>query len=111
MANRLFVPLCTQPFIDFRDNGKTYELRACKGNFSEKFVYAGRNVELRKGYSGKSIWGKIGNVVIGTLDEVLERINYSLIIPKASSRQEAIAEIESYLGKKPKYIAFEVLIK
>lgn len=56
--DRLFVPLNKEPFEDFKSKGKTYELRSYGRNFTEKFVYKGRDVELRKGYSGESLWGR-----------------------------------------------------
>ncbi|MDD4877850.1 MAG: hypothetical protein PHO02_02310 [Candidatus Nanoarchaeia archaeon] len=107
--DRLFVPLCTQPFLDFKHNGKKYELRACKGRFSQKHVYANRKVEIRRGYSGESIWGTIGNSVAGDLNEILKKINFKEIIPSADSEKEAISKIKAYLGEQSEYIAFEII--
>ena len=55
----------SEPFEDFLHNGKSYELRGYGRNYTEKQVYEGRKVELRRGYSGASQWGVIGEVIIG----------------------------------------------
>lgn len=111
MKERLFVPLSTSSFIDFKLNGKQYEVRACERNYSEKFVFPGRPVELRKGYSGESLMGVIGEIVMGSrLEEVLSLIDYKLAEPMASSIDDAVKENKKLLGEKPKYIAFQVLL-
>lgn len=106
---RVFVPLCTDPYYDFELNGKKYELRKCERQFSEKFVYPGKGVELRHGYSGRSRYGTVGNVVTGSLDDIFKKVNFKEIEPRANSKDEAIKEVLKYLGKREKYIAFEVI--
>ena len=69
----------------------------------------GRKVELRKGYSGDSLWGTIGQVEIGSLNEILAEVSWCSIIPRARSKEEALQQIFSILGEKDTYIAFEVL--
>ena len=44
--------------------------------FTEDFVYSGRQVELRKGYSGESLWGHLGNIRTGTLEEIFDHFDY-----------------------------------
>lgn len=107
--DRLFVPLNTEPFEDFKHNGKTFELRSYGRQYTEKYVYTGRKVEVRKGYSGESLWGTIGKVETGTLEEILNKVNYKKITPKAKTSNEAKESIKEVLGCKNKYIAFEVL--
>lgn len=107
--DRLFVPLNTGPFEDFKHNGKTFELRSYGRQYTEKHVYTGRRVEVRKGYSGESLWGVIGKVEIGGLEEILTKINYKKITPQAKTAEEAKNSINKVLGFKEKYIAFEVL--
>lgn len=107
--DRLFVPLNTEPFEDFKYNGKTFELRSYGRQYTEKHVYTGRKVEVRKGYSGESLWGTIGKVETGTLEEILTKISYKKITPKAQTSEEAKKAIKEILGFKDKYIAFEVL--
>lgn len=108
--DRLFVPLNTEPFEDFKHNGKTFELRSYGRQYTEKHVYTGRRVEVRKGYSGESLWGTIGKVETGTLEEILTQVSYKLITPKAKNSTESKKMINKVLGCKNKYIAFEVLI-
>ena len=107
--DRLFVPLQAEPYEDFKYNGKTYELRGCSRNYKQEFVYTGRRAELRKGYSGESIWGKIGDVVVAnTLKGIFDKIDFKKIEPRANTKKQAIEEIIKQMGKKEKYIAFEV---
>jgi len=107
---RLFLPLHGDAFIDFKENGKKYEMRACRGRYSPKFVYTGREAELRKGYSGEGIFGKIGRVVIGALDSIFNEVEFKLVIPRANSRQEAAMVVEQFLGQEQRYIAFEIVM-
>lgn len=109
--DRLFVPLSTEPFLDFKQRGKCYEVRTYGGQYTEKFVFAGRIVELRKGYSGESLWGTIGNVVTGSLEDIFNGLDYRIVEPLAQSKEHAIQEIAAMLGEKPKYIAFQVIQK
>ncbi len=109
--DRLFVPLNTEPFEDFKFYGKTYELRAYGRQYTEKYVYTNRKVELRKGYSGESQWGIIGKVVTGKIENILDQINFKKIEPRANTKKEAKENIEKILGVKEKYIAFEVETK
>ena len=107
--DRLFVPLNTEPFEDFKHNGKTFELRSYGRQYTEKYVYTSRKVEIRKGYSGESLWGSVGKVETGTLEEILTKISYKKITPKAKTAEESKNMINEVLGCKDKYIAFEVL--
>jgi hypothetical protein len=107
--DRLFVPLNSEPFEDFKDGSKSYELRSYGRQYIEKFAYLGRDVELRKGYSGDSLWGKIGCGEMGTLDEILCRVDWWKIFPKAGSKEEAINRIKKIVGIRNKYLAFEVI--
>ena len=107
--NRLFVPLSTSSFLDFK-NGKQYEVRAYGRQFTEKNVYFGRDVELRKGYSGESIFGSIKEVLMGSLEEIFAQVDFKLIEPRLSSVEEAILENKNMLGEKDKYISFQVLL-
>ncbi len=111
MKDRLFIPLTTESFLDFKLYGKQYEIRACQGSFSEKFVFPGRPVELRKGYSGESLNGVIGEIVKGShLEQILSLIDYRLAEPRANSVDDAVRQNKKMLGEKPKYIAFQVLL-
>jgi len=107
--DRLFVPLSTEPYLDFKEKGKQYEVRSCERAFSEKYVYKGRPVEIRKGYSGESLNGIIGKVIIGSLEHIMYKLDYKKIEPNAKNKNEAILENKKILGKKDKYIAFQIL--
>jgi len=104
------VPLNTEPFEDFKYNGKSFELRAYGRQYTEKHVYTGRKVEIRKGYSGESLHGNIGQVKTGSLEHVLSKIGYKKITPGAKTLSEAKKNIRNILGKKRRYIAFEVIL-
>ncbi len=106
--SRLFVALKTPFFNDFIFNGKTYELRGYSPNFCEKTVFRNRPVRLRKGFSEESLWGKVGKVVIGSLDEIFAQVYFKEIEPRTKSIQQAKDEIKKGMKKYDKYIAFEV---
>lgn len=102
---RLFVPLSSQPFFNFRDNGKRFELREYKRQWTEKNVYSGRYVELRRGYSTyDSLFGVIGKVYVGNILEILEKVDFRLISPLMKTKQEFL---ESHTFSQ--YIAFEIV--
>ena len=107
--DRLFVPLTTESYLDFKEKGKEYEVRACQRQFTECFVYPGRAVELRRGYSVESLWGVIGEVVIGRLEEIFEKAELCKLEPQANSIEEAVAMNRAMLGEHDTYIAFQVL--
>ncbi|MBN2141881.1 hypothetical protein JW711_00990 [Candidatus Woesearchaeota archaeon] len=107
VEDRLFVPLKTEFFKDFLYNGKVYELRTY-GRFREKYVYHGRRVELRKGFSGESVWGAIGDVRIGSLESILQKVDYRDIEPRTKSRAEFFRETRKIYPDQKKFIAFEV---
>lgn len=111
MIDSIFVNLTTEPFMDFAMRGKGYEIRGYGRGFTKHYVYTGRRVELRWAWSRGSLWGTIGEVVVGTLDEILDKIDYKQIEPRAVSREEAVSEINKTLKNKPeKYIAFQVIL-
>ncbi|MFH1173946.1 MAG: hypothetical protein V1725_02330 [archaeon] len=105
---RLFVPLMTAWFEAFTSGRKTYELRGYGRQYTEKNVYPGKEVELRKGYSGASLHGTIGEVVIGSLDDILEQVPYRAIMPDARTRSEVKENAQALLANNEKYIAFEI---
>lgn len=63
----LFVPLATEPFRAFESGVKTVELRRSSKRWSERHVWRGRPVLLRRGYSTKEeIAGFVGRVAVAT---------------------------------------------
>jgi len=101
-VDRLFVPLNKEPFEWFQDGKKLWELRRCENQFSRKFIYKNRLVELRQGYnSDKIIWGNITEVIEKkSIEDIFDLINFKEIIPIAKDKQEAIQYVKTIL--KPK---------
>ena len=108
---RLFVPLRNEPFYWFKEQEKTFELRAYGKKWTEKNVYEGRDVKLSRGYStGDIIKGKIGKVITGSVEHIFKEIDFRKIIPVAKSEEKALTEIDNiFEGRKEKYIAFEII--
>ncbi len=80
---RLFIPLCTEPFIWFETGKKEWELRKCSHVFNPDNIYIGETVELRRGYIAKNgvIWGKVTDCKTFTsLKEVFSDIPYNRIV-------------------------------
>lgn len=57
--DRLFVPVTSEVFGWWASGRKTWELRRAAPRWSPTHVYDGRSVEIRRGYSGDSLWGRI----------------------------------------------------
>jgi ASC-1-like (ASCH) protein len=108
-ANRLFLPLKSNAFDWFNRESKKYELRRLRNQYTQKYVKKGRLVELRCGYSGKSIWGQIGQVsVYNSLHQIFSTVNFEDIIPIASSVDHAIDIAAEFVGNEGPYILFEI---
>lgn len=106
---RLFVPLKEEYYEDFRKRGKRFELRQYSKNYNEKTIWPNKQIELRCSYSKPNpehpaIWGRIGKIVTGTIDEILAQVYFKEIKPRAKT----IDEVKQEAGK-DKYIAFEVI--
>lgn len=106
--DRLFTPLSSEPYEDFKSRGKLVEVRKVSPNFNRKTVYVGRRVELRKGYSGESINGVITHVLEGTLKDIFDFYGLEKIEPRFNTIIEAIEDNEALLGIAEKYIGFEI---
>lgn len=111
--DRLFVPLNNEAFYWFKNNNKSFELRGYVNGWREKYVYNGRKVELRRGYNTRDkIFGKVGKVVIGSINDIFDKVNYRKIIPIAKSKEEAIKKAKEILNKNKKhkkFTAFEMI--
>lgn len=108
---RLFLPLTTLAFEDFRDNGKEVEVRRCVRQYAQRHIVPGREVELRKGYSGDSLWGTIVDSHIGTLEEAIGAYALRIVEPCLGNIEEAIQENRELLGDAECYIAFRIALK
>lgn len=107
--DRLFVPLKKDPFEWFQSGKKKWELRGISNNFNPKTVIAGRCVELRKGYNGPGICGKIIEIkILDELKEIPRQINYKEIIPKAKSEKEFFDMCTKYVSKYNHLIVFKI---
>ncbi len=112
IVDRLYVPLTAEAYGWYKSGGKRYELRKHGRQFREKYVYTGRLVQLRRGHSGESTWGAVGEVIVGTIEEIFSTIDYRKIIPIANSREEAIRKSKEFgLDNNTECIAFEVLLE
>jgi len=109
--NRLFVNLTTAPFLEFDEGSKKYEVRAYGKKFTEKTVYTGRTVELRNAWNRGSLWGSIGEVVVGNLESIFDSLDFKLVEPKAGNVESAINENKEILNNPDKYIVFEVRLE
>lgn len=90
---RLFVPLAKDPYDWFLSGAKQWELRKHRGQYTEKNVIIDRDVELRLGYrdSKTSMYGTITRIVCAdSLEAFFRQVPYGVVIPIASSRQDAI---------------------
>jgi len=108
---RLFLNLTTEPFLDFKERGKKYEIRAYgRASLTEESIKSGRRVELRKAYNRGSLWGQVGQVIVGSIEKIFNRVDYKLIEPRATSKEQAIQENKDLLKNPERYIAFEIIL-
>lgn len=109
-ADRLFVPMNTDPWTWFRDGIKTWELRRMRGQFTTKHVRTGRRVELRRGYSTPdSLWGTIAEYrVFDSIHAAIYALGVQIIPYEiAHNRVEAVKHATKILGDEPgQFIAF-----
>jgi hypothetical protein len=99
--DRLFVPLAGEPYSWFDSGAKLWELRRYGGQYTERNVYPGRRVELRRGYSDQSraLWGTVDRVEkTPSIDEFFNRVPFHEVIPNAETRSEAISFVREILG-------------
>jgi hypothetical protein len=71
---------------------------------------------LRRGYSsprgGRDVlWGNVGKVLTGTLEEIFNKVKFKKIIPDAETKGEAMERANRILKDGKQFIAFEVIIK
>lgn len=87
-----------------------WELRGVNDQFNRETVREGRRVELRKGYSGESIWGAIDRVeTFGNLEDVAENLDFRAIIPPVESRNKFLSRAKGLLSEYDEFIAFKIL--
>ncbi len=115
--DRLFVPLSSEPYSWFQSGLKKWELRKYGRQYTEKHVYLGRRVELRRGYSDKTkvLWGVIEVVeCANNLELFFGKVAFHEVIPVASNLQDAISQVALILRIHPnenlKLIGFKMKI-
>lgn len=107
--DRAFVPLQKRCFNDF-ERGKTYELRCMERGWTKKNIRKGRHVTISCGYSkDRRIEGKIGRVVVGSLNDIFRAIYFKKIEPRAKTVRGAKRMNTTVLGEAEKYIAFQIV--
>lgn len=107
-ADRLFVPLNTEPFRWYEAGEKDVELRGVNANFNFDTVQPGRRAELRHGYSGDSLWGEIGEVwSVPAIGLVPHHVDHWRIVPEVDT-PTFIDRAHDLLGDYDHYVAFEV---
>jgi hypothetical protein len=107
--HRLFVPLSTEPFEWFSSQGKQWEVRRNKGSFRADRLTPGRRVELRRGYTGDSLWGTLTETVrASSAADLFDVICYKTAVPSANSQSEAIAFVDKLLAQNHELVAFRV---
>lgn len=110
-SSRLFVPLNSEIFEWYKKGLKRWELRGANGQYNSKYIWKDRVVELRKGYNGESIWGKIGRNCEGrSLEKLFNVVDFREVIPTANNVEEAKEVTNAIMGNKEKYILIEILL-
>ena len=111
MSDRLFVLLSYEAFDSFLSGEKTYEFRSSDSHYNSQKVWKGRGVELRRGYTQTKAFGIIGEVFVGSPEEIYSKIPFRKIEPKARIIEEAIRESVSCLTNQDgPFIAFEIML-
>jgi ASC-1-like (ASCH) protein len=106
---RLFVPLNARAYEWFASGAKRYELRRYRRQYNLIQIKEGRTVELRRGYSGESLWGEVGEIHTGEdLSQLLHQVDYRSVLPSADSLGEALEIAQEFVGSEGPYILFEV---
>src|SRR4051812_15933575 len=103
-ADRLFVPLASDPHAWFVSGRKKWELRRVGRQYTQRHIRPGRIVELRRGYSDKdtSLWGVIDRVAVAkSISSFFDAVPYAQVIPTAQSRKDAEAVAAQILGLDP----------
>jgi hypothetical protein len=109
----------TSKVYQWYDQGKEWELRQYglrdngkKSPWNERTVQKDRQVHVVKGYSGhkngNSWLGTIAEEpIIGTLDHILNKVDYQKIVPVADSKENCVQIIRGITDCQ-QYIAFRI---
>lgn len=106
---KLFVPLRSKPFQWFKSGRKEWELRGINSRFNEQTVRTERPVELRKGYNGESVLGKIDSYrIFEDLEKIPKSMDIQKIIPPASNKEEFLKKGRELLKDYDRFIVFKI---
>ncbi len=96
----LLVALSPETFRWFAECGRRWEVRRYGREFIERFVFAGRAVELRRGRRpDEALKGAIARVILADdLPALFDQIPYREVVPDAASVEEAIEVAGPALG-------------
>ena len=107
----LFVPLIKESFRWY-SQGKKWEVRKLRGQYTMRNIITGRRVELREGYTGSKKFGRIQEViVVDDSEELFKRIDFKEIIPVAIDLEDAKKRIARFLNESHRIIAFRILLE
>lgn len=109
--DRLFVPLKALWFGLFKSGRKKWELRGLGNQFNENTVCIGRRVELRRGYNGESLFGRITKFIIieSTLSAIPREIWKETVPCDEEETDVSILDfVQQYEDKYSKWILFKV---
>lgn len=107
MSNLLF-NVTFQVYGWYEELGKEWELRVIKQRYHLGTIYDGRSVQVMKGYTGTSFFGVVdGDPVVGSLDKILDEVDFRKIIPIAGTRRDAIRIINGIIDGE-EYIACKI---
>jgi hypothetical protein len=109
----------TSKVYSWYDQGKEWELRQYglrddgkRTPWNESTIQNGRAICVSKGYNGRkrgnSWMGTISEEpIIGTLDQILNKIDYQKIVPVADSREDCVRIVRN-ITDCSQYIAFRI---
>jgi ASC-1-like (ASCH) protein len=109
------VSLTPESYRWFAEGAKTWEVRRHGKDFTEREIFPGRKIELRRGHRPEdALKGVIARVAVADdLPSLLDQIPYAAIIPEVGSVDEALAILRRLVGAAARggLIAFEVALE
>lgn len=106
--DRFFLPVNKEVFLWY-SMGKAWEVRNLKGRFNKKNISIDKTIEIRMGYNGESLWGKIEDVkTFGSYNYLFEIISYKKVLPSCDSLEEAMDIMASYTNTSQNLIAIQI---
>ncbi len=93
---------------------KRYEVRlSSNAMYTPQKVFPGREVSLQRAYRKVHALGVVGEVITGTIDEILEIVDFRLIDPEAGTKDELAVEVLKMMKcrqVKAQFVAFEIVL-